>query len=130
MLTAGSLAYAKSNSTDPELKMKRAIENLTNGIKSDNEGLKKSSIYWAGYYMISETVPVLTEIVKKETEPNTRILIALVLYRIGDHKGINIVKDMAVNDRNPEVRRMCTSIYYAFETGNSEDFVSLTSIVK
>ena len=126
-LTAGTLAYAKSISTDPVMKGKTAIENLKNGIKSDNTGLKKSAIYFAGYYRVSETVPALTEVVKSENEPGTRILIALVLYRIGDEKGINLVRDMAVKDRNPEVRRMCTCIYNAYKSGNSDEF-ALTGI--
>jgi len=123
-----SLAYAKSSSLDPDLKSKTALENLKNGIRSDNEGLRKSAIYFAGYYRISETVPVLTEIVKNESKPSTRILIALVLYRIGDEKGINLVKNMAINDHNPDVRRMCTCIYNAYESGNSGDLASLTGL--
>ncbi len=127
MLTTGSLAYAKSNSSSPDMKGKSAIENLKNGIKSDNTGLKKSSIYFAGHYRVSETVPTLTETVKNENEPSTRILIALVLYRIGDEKGIKLVKEMAAYDRNPEVRRMCTCIYNAYKTGNSDE-LALTGI--
>ena len=128
MLATASLAYAKSNSTDPNVKGKLAIENLKMGIKSDNTGLKKSAIYYAGYYRVSETVTALTETVKKEVEPGTRILIALVLYRIGDEKGISLVKDMAAKDKNSEVRRMCTCIYDAYETGNSVGLASLSGI--
>jgi len=128
ILAAGSLAYAKTNLTDPNGKGKLAIENLKSGIKSDNEGLKKSAIYYAGYYRVSETVPALAEVVKKETESNTKILIALVLYRIGDERGISLVRDMAAKDKNPEVRRMCTCIYNAYKTGNSEGLASLTGI--
>jgi len=128
MLAAGSLVYAKTNLTDPNVKGKLAIENLKNGIKSDNEGLKKCAIYFAGYYRVSETVPTLAEVVKKETQPSTKILIALVLYRIGDERGISLVRDMAAKDKNPEVRRMCTCIYNAYKTGNSEGLASLTGI--
>jgi HEAT repeat protein len=129
ILTTGSLAYAKTNPTDPNMKGRNAVENLKNGIKSENEGLKKSAIYYAGYYRVSETVPVLTETVKNETEPSTKILIALVLYRIGDEKGINLVKNMADSDKNTEVRRMCTCIYNAYKSGNTDE-LSLTGIDK
>ena len=128
MLTAGSLGFAKSNSTNPNSKGKNAIENLKIGIKSDNPGLRKSAIYYAGYYRISETILALSETVKNETEPATRILIALVLYRIGDERGINLVRNMAAKDKNAEVRRMCTCILNACETGNSEGLASLTGI--
>src|ERR1035437_611152 len=84
MLMVSSLAYAKNDPSELNRKNKNAIENLKVGIKSDNNGLKKSSIYFAGYYRLAETVPVLTEQIKKESDPKTRILIAMVLYNIGD----------------------------------------------
>jgi hypothetical protein len=119
MLMVSSFAYAKNDPSERNLKSKNAVENLKVGIKSDNLGLKKSSIYFAGFYRIAETVPVLTEQLKKETDPKTKILIALVLYKIGDEKSINLVKEMAAKDKNPEVRRMCTCIYDAYVNGNS-----------
>ena len=114
-----SLAYAKNDPSEINRKNKNAIENLKVGIKSENTGLKKSSIYFAGFYRVAETVPALTEQMKKETDPKTRILIALVLYKIGDEKRIDLVKEMAAKDENPEVRRMCTCIYNAYVNGNS-----------
>jgi hypothetical protein len=59
---------------------------------------------------------------KKETDPRTRILIALVLYKIGDEKSIDLIKEMAAKDSNPEVRRMCTCIYDAYVNENSGSF--------
>jgi hypothetical protein len=118
MILIGSLTYAGNDPAQLNSKSKAAVENLKVGIKSDNSGLKKSAIYFAGYYRISETVPALTEQIKKESDPKTRILIALVLYRIGD--GIELVKEMAEKDSDNEVRRMCTCIYNAYVNGNSE----------
>lgn len=118
MLMVSSLAYAKNDPSELNRKNKNAIENLKVGIKSDNNGLKKSSIYFAGYYRLAETVPVLTEQIKKESDPKIRILIALVLYKIGDEKSIDLVKEMAAKDNNPEVRRICTCIYDAYINGN------------
>jgi HEAT repeat protein len=118
MLMASTLAYAKNDPSEINRKNKNAVENLKAGIKSDNAGLKRSSIYFTGFYRISETVPVLTEQMKKESDPKTRILIALVLYKIGDKKSIDLVKEAALKDNNPEVRRMCTCIYDAYINGN------------
>ena len=120
MIMVGSFTYAGNDPAQTTCKSKTAIENLKVGIKSDNMGLKKSAIYYAGYYRINETVPALTEQIKKEADPKTRILIALVLYRIGDEKSITLVKDMAAKDSDTEVRRMCTCIYNAYVNGNSE----------
>jgi HEAT repeat protein len=122
MLMVSTLAYAKTDPNDLDRKTKNAVENLKVGIKSDNCGLKRSSIYYAGYYRFTETIPALTEQIKKETDPRTRILIALVLYKIGDEKSIDLVKEMAAKDINPEVRRMCTCIYDAYINGNSGSF--------
>ena len=122
MIMVSSLAYAKNDPSEIIGKNKNAIENLKVGIKSDNSGLKRSSIYYAGYYGFTETVPTLTEQMKKETDPRTRILIALVLYKIGDEKSIDLIKEMAAKDSNPEVRRMCTCIYDAYMNGNSGSF--------
>lgn len=118
MIMVGSFAYAGNDPAQMNSKSKTAIENLKAGIKSDNTGLKKSAIYYAGLYRMNETVPALTEQIKKEADPKTRILIALVLYRIGD--GIDLVKEMAAKDSDNEVRRMCTCIYNAYVNGNSE----------
>jgi hypothetical protein len=122
MLMVSTLAYAKNDPSELNRKNKNAVENLKVGIKSDNAGLKKSSIYFAGFYRVAETVPALTEQIKKESDPKTRILIALVLYKIGDEKSIGLVKEMAAKDVNPEVRRMCTCIYDAYINGNSGSF--------
>ena len=119
MLMVSSLAYAKNDPSELNRVNKSAVENLKVGIKSDNAGLKRSAIYFAGYYRITETVPALTEQIKKEADPKTRILIALVLYKIGDDKSIDLVREMAAKDKNPEVRRMCACIYDAYINGNS-----------
>jgi hypothetical protein len=120
MIIFSSIAYAGNGDNQVNSKSKIAVENLKFGIKSDNAGLKKSSIYYAGFYRIVETVPALTEQIKKESDPKTRILIALVLYRIGDVNCISLVKELAANDKDTEVRRMCTCIYNAYVNGNSE----------
>ena len=122
MIMVSSIAYAKNDPSELNRKNKIAVENLKTGIKSENSGLKRSSIYFAGYYRVAETVPALTEQIKKESDPKTRILIALVLFKIGDEKSIGLVKEMAANDNNPEVRRMCTCIYDAYINGNSGSF--------
>ena len=118
MLMVSSIAYAKNDPSELSRGNKNAVENLKVGIKSDNSGLKKSSIYFAGYYRIKETVPVLTEQIKKESDPKIRVLIALVLYKIGDEKSIGLVKELSAKDKNPEVRRMCACIYDAYINGN------------
>ena len=92
----------------------KAVKNLIIGINSNNEGLSRSSIYYAGKDKIAEAVDALVEKMWKEKNPNTRILIALSLYQIGDFKGLEAVKEQAVNDRDERVGKMSALIFNQF----------------
>ena len=50
----------------------KMVQNLANGIASDNAGLKKSCIYFAGFYEIEGLVKPLLKQLKKEQDSNTR----------------------------------------------------------
>lgn len=95
-------------------KYKYAVENLKYAIQSDNEGLKRSSIYFAGKYKITGAVNSLTQQLENEDNPSDRILIALVLYKIGSPEGIDAVKHLSKKDKNQNVRRMAIEIYNAY----------------
>ena len=68
---------AQKTITKAELKQKRMIGNLVNGINSDNEGLKRSAIYYAGKYKVDEAVDALVEQLKNETSTENKYLISL-----------------------------------------------------
>jgi len=91
-----------------------SLETLKQGIKSDNPGLRRSSIYMAGLYKIDEAVETLTEQLDKEKNPGIRVLIALSLYNIGNQDGMDAVKELSVNDSDKEVKRMSTVLYREF----------------
>jgi HEAT repeat protein len=91
-----------------------SLESLKQGIKSDNSGLRRSSIYMAGLYKIDEAVEVLTEQLEKEKNAGTRILIALSLYNIGNPRGMEAIKNLAISDSDKEVKRMSTMLYREF----------------
>ncbi len=92
----------------------RAIQNLVMGIQSDNAGLKRSCIYFAGKYEVSEVVNELIELLGKEKDSSTKKVIALVLYKIGDQKGINAIKKLAQTDSDSKVRNLCSAITIAY----------------
>ena len=102
---------AQNNSIKNVTSHKYALQNLLTGIKSDNEGVQRSSIYFAGKYKIAESESALIEQLSKEENPSTRILIALVLFEMGSIEGLDAVKELALNDVDPKVRRMSTHIY-------------------
>ena len=111
LLISVSSLTAQNNSIKDITSNKYALQNLLTGIKSDNEGVQRSSIYFAGKYRITESETALIEQLSKEENPGTRILIALVLYEMGSLEGLDAVKKLALNDVDPKVRRMSTNIY-------------------
>jgi HEAT repeat protein len=106
-----SPGYTQSNSIKDITAHKYALENLIAGIHSENDGVRRNSIYFAGYYKIVEAEDALIAQLKEENDPSTRILIALVLYELGSEEGLLEVKELSLNDKNAKVRRMATQIY-------------------
>jgi len=113
LLTAISMSstYAQANSIRDITSHKYALENLITGIHSENDGVRRNSIYFAGYYKIVEAEDALIAQLKKEKDSSTRILIALVLYELGSEEGLFEVKDLSLNDKDAKVRRMAVQIY-------------------
>jgi hypothetical protein len=93
----------------------KAVRSLAMGIESDNEGVKKCCIYFAGFYEIKDVVWTLVDQLKKEQDPDTRILIALSLYKIGDREGIQEVEKLIKNDPDYRVKKMSTAILNQFK---------------
>lgn len=95
-----------------------AIENLETAIKSNNTGLRRSAIYFAGQYQISELIPSLVKQLKREDDRSIRILIALSLHKMGTPDAVHAVNKLAHNDSDNKVRRICTAIYDDMITGS------------
>ena len=118
--------FAQKNSIKDVTTNKYALQNLVAGIHSDNTGLKRSSIYFAGKYRIAETEDVLIAQLKEEKVPSTRILIALVLYEMGSEVGLIEVKKLSMNDKDAKVRRMTTQIYNEYLVNNAQSTASIS----
>lgn len=115
-ITTMGQTIAQPNTIKDISNYKYALVNLLDGISSENDGVKRSSIYFVGKYRIAEAEQVLIEQLKREQDPGNRILIALVLYELGSKDGLFEVKNLATNDGNQKVRRMSTHIYNEFLT--------------
>ncbi|MDZ7764093.1 MAG: HEAT repeat domain-containing protein [Melioribacteraceae bacterium] len=90
----------------------KEIENLAAGILSDNYGLQRSSIYFAGYYKVAEVVNEVTEVMLTSDEPNIKILAALALYEIGKEEALNDFAQLVNNNQEDlKVRKMVKAIY-------------------
>ena len=100
--TMGELT-AQTNSIKDITNNKYALKNVLENIKSDNDGVKRSSIYLVGYYRITEAEEALIEQLKKEENPRIRILIALALYELGNEDGLLAFKNLATADNNKKI---------------------------
>jgi len=125
VLLTGS-SYAQKNSINDLTSNKYALQNLVAGIQSENTGVKRSSIYFAGKYRIAETESALIAQLKQEKDPSTRILIALVLYEMGSVEGLIAVKELAQNDKDAKVRRMSTQIYNEYLVNDAQSTASIS----
>jgi hypothetical protein len=105
-----------------------SIENLRAGVKNNNEGVRKCCIYFAGKYKISDLREALMDQLTYEKNPRIRILIALSLYQIEDSEEIEFLKIFAVNDKDQEVRRMCTAIYNEYWKNSFQKGIKLSSL--
>jgi len=118
--------FAQKNSIKDVTSNKHALENLVAGIHSDNTGLKRSAIYFAGKYRIAESEEALIAQLKEENDPSTRILIALVLYEMGSEEGLLEVKELSLKDEDARVRRMATQIYNEYLVNDAASTVYVT----
>lgn len=114
VLTATILQAQNKEKLEEIRNNKNAIGSLIEGINSDIEGLRKSCIYFVGQYQIPEAVEHLVKVLKKEENPQTRVLIALVLYKIGDPDGMAAVRNLIYTDDNNYVKGMSKAIFNAY----------------
>jgi HEAT repeat protein len=120
-----STAIAQKQSISDVTTNEHALKNLIAGIGSEKDGLKRSSIYFAGKYRIAEVENVLIKQLQNEENPSTRILIALVLYEMGSIEGLLAVQQLAQNDDNERVRRMATHIYNEYLINDLNSSISM-----
>jgi len=100
-------------------KHKYALQNLVKGIHSENEGVRESSIYFAGQYRFIDTENALIEQLKVEKNSDIKVLIGLALFRMNSGKGMNELQMLTKKDSNPRVRRMSQAIYNEYLVSNS-----------
>jgi hypothetical protein len=87
------------------------IDNLLEGINSENVGLKVSCIYYLGERKADKAVIPLMGILKSKTSDDIRIVAALSLFKIGDGRGIYAIKQRREFDESEQVKRMCDIFY-------------------
>ena len=107
------------------------VDNLTNGIEADNNGLNASSanvLYdlIADEYLESDDgdkamIPLLKLLKRGETD-ETRIAAALALYKLGNGIGIYRLRGVAQFDENENVSSVCKNLYYSYHKINGSEY--------
>lgn len=100
-------------------KHKYALQNLEMGIQSDNNGVRESSIYFAGKYRFIDAEDALIKQLKVEKDSDIKVLIGLALFRMNSEKGMNEIQRLASVDENPRVKRMSQAIYNEYLVSSS-----------
>ena len=114
VVLSGTDCLAQTNSIKKITSNKYALDNLIASIKSENCGIKRSAIYFSGKYRIKESEKALLDELKRENEACTKILIALVLYELGNYDGLMYVQGLSDTLNNNSSRRRATDMYFGF----------------
>lgn len=103
----------KSGTIDPEKKDVIA-DNLIVGLKSANDGLKLSSAFYLGEYQAEEALIPLMQMLREGKTTEERITAALALYKIGNPRGIFMLRGMARFDDDVRLSKICAKFYNAY----------------
>ncbi len=89
-----------------------AMKNLIMALNSENMGLKRSAVYFAGYYKIQKTVDPLIDLLNTSSNDlRVRTLAAYSLHQIGDEDCLNALKYAANNAADKELCFKCKLMY-------------------
>ena len=116
LLLTSTMIAGESPATEAKVKFQNIEASLLNGIKSENNGLQVSSAQMLGEIKSDKAViPLMSVLRENESEP-ARIAAALSLYKIGDARGINAVRQSARFDNSKRVRHMCATFYSEYKS--------------
>ncbi len=96
-------------------KQNNKIATLVMGIKSNNEGLRKSAIYLAGKNQVKEVIDVLSKEFKTETQVSIKYLIAISLFKINTNESIDSACALCRYENNAKFKligKQIRSTYY------------------
>lgn len=105
---------AGSNSASRETIEKNYIQ----GVQSENEGLKISAAYFLGELKSTKAVIPLMKILRDDKCDGARLAAALALVKIGEPRGLFMVKRSAVFNDCEKVRKMAKQLYTAYLFGS------------
>lgn len=117
----------------PAEKKSAVVDNLTEGIKSDNSGLQTSAAL-VMYDLINETylkssdaskamIPLLQMLDNGKTDEE-RIAAAVALYQLGNPIGIYRLNGVARFDENEKIAGICKNLYVSFHKLHNTEYLT------
>ena len=88
----------------------RSLQTLAQGITSQNDGIRRSSIYLAGKYQIAEMVPVLCRQFQRENDSFNKRLILLSIYQTGEYAALSSTCLLAQKDTSRSVKHLSAAM--------------------
>lgn len=108
-LSAGTLSAGELYKSNPKYKVIES--NYLEGLKSENLGLRISCAYFLGEMKSSKAVIPLMKMLNEETHEGARIAAAWSLSKIGDARGIYLLKQVSETCECCSVQCM-TELFY------------------
>ncbi len=102
-----------------------AIKSILQGIKSKNDGVKRSCIYFAGKYKIQEASECLVEELPSLDDSELCSMLVWSLYQIGNESCCKELQIIVKNHDSEELKNFCSNLRkikeYEMAIANSDD---------
>ena len=89
-------------------------DNYLEGLNSENHGLRVNSAYFLGEMKSERAVEPLMKLFKEKEDPGARLVAAWSLFKIGDERGIALIKEESENSDCDYLRCICEYFYKDF----------------
>jgi uncharacterized membrane protein len=96
-------------------------QSYLNGLKADNLGLKVSCAYFLGEIESQKAVIPLMRMLRSAETEQERLIAALSLIKIGDKRGVYLVKRRAEFCDCERTKRLCKNLYAAYYNSSYVD---------
>ncbi|MGD8779656.1 MAG: hypothetical protein PVH88_11920 [Ignavibacteria bacterium] len=101
-----------------------AIQNLKAGLQSENIGLKKHCIYFAGKYKLNQVYDELKEQYKKENNISLKRLILVSMYEIKNENSERDFYKLAISEKNKKLKSIAAAAYLQLNISDSLKYYS------
>ncbi len=118
-------SYITSKNLSKYVKMDLAMKNLEKSLKSENHGVKMSTVEHVGRYRLSNFEDELIEMLNEEEGTKDKQIMALSLSQIGSLKSILAINNSVTNSVDIEYNNFCDELlanYNVYDKLRSEYF--------